>query len=323
MRRTPPRSPPSVADGYHATVTWREDRLLDWLSRRARPAALVGSFAHDSAVLVAQRGRRVACVDQTIEGVHFEPGSSGRRVGRKAVGRAVSDLAASAARPTEVLLALAAQRTKSERWMRAVIAGCAERARELGAELVGGDLARTDGSAYVAVTALGELDGDGLPPGRDCARPGQVLLLTGPVGGSRLGRHLAIEPRIAEGRWLWERGATVLMDVSDGLAIDAARIASASRAALAIDVVPVHRDARRAARASGRSARLHALEDGEDHELLACIDRARWEAIRRAARRRFPALVEIGRVQAGRGLRVAGEDGMLVPYRSRGGWLHV
>src|SRR5262245_16010998 len=128
-----------------AAMGWSEAELLSWLARRARPARLVGSPGHDAAVLRPLGARVVACCDQVIEGVHAEPGASGRGLGRKAAGRALSDLAATAARPEALLLALAAPRGERASRLRAAIEGVHEKAREHGAELVGGDLAAHSG----------------------------------------------------------------------------------------------------------------------------------------------------------------------------------
>jgi len=304
-------------------MSWSEARLLDWLGRRARPAGLVGSRGHDAAVLARLAGLPVLCCDHVIEGVHADPGTAGRALGRKAAGRALSDLAATAARPRAVLCALAAPPEASERRLREVLEGVDEKAREHGAALVGGDLSGTSGPLSLSVQALGELPGRRRPPGRDRARPGEVVLLTGPCGGSRARRHLEPEPRFAEAEFLVAAGARVLMDVSDGLALDLARLARASRVRIELERVPVHPDARRAARRDDRSARDHALQDGEDHELLCTLAPGLWRALERAAARRFPALTVIGRVRSGHGLWLGHEDGgALAPWDGRGGWLH-
>jgi thiamine-monophosphate kinase len=154
------------------------------------------------------------------------------------------------------------------------------------------------------------------------------VLLTGPVGGSLLGRHLSIEPRFAEGRFLHAAGAHALMDVSDGLALDLARLARRSGVRIDLERVPVHADADRAARRDGRSARDHALSDGEDHELLATISARAWRRVAARARRRFPRLVVVGRVRAGSGLFLAragasrGDARALVRWDGWGGWIH-
>ncbi|TAJ12764.1 MAG: thiamine-monophosphate kinase, partial [Planctomycetota bacterium] len=198
-----------------------------------------------------------------------------------------------------------------------------ERGRAFGAELVGGDLACTRGPLAVAVTGIGTWTGAGRPPTRSGARAGDLVFATGPCGGSRLGRHLALAPRVAEARWLAAHGARALMDVSDGLALDLSRLARASRVRIDLAAVPVHADARRAARASGRTAREHALYDGEDHELLACVPRARVDALLAEAPRRCPGLAYVGAVRAGRGLWLCdvGRARRFAPGRGRG-WIH-
>jgi len=304
---------------------WREDRIHAWLAQRGVSLAgiTVGSQGHDAAVLGATSARTVVCCDQTIEGVHFTSDTSARAVGRKAAGRALSDLAATAATPRALLLALSAPASTGERWMREAIRGVDEHARRFDAALVGGDLAAADGPRSLSVTAIGDLAGRRTPPGRDRARAGDVVLITGPVGGSRARRHLRIEPRIAAGKWLFARGCTALMDVSDGLALDLSRIATASGVRIELESVPIHPDAQRAARESGRPARAHALFDGEDHELLATVRATRWRSLRGEAARLFPALQEIGRVRAGSGLWFAPDDGApLERWSGSGGYLH-
>ncbi|MEW6074604.1 MAG: thiamine-phosphate kinase [Planctomycetota bacterium] len=285
--------------------------------------ALAGSWGHDAAVLRPSGGREVACTDQTIEGVHFARGTSAAAVGRKAVARALSDIAATAARPRAVLVALHAPRATDERWIRDALRAARDTARAAGAELVGGDLAAAPGPRSLAVTALGVLEGRRRPPGRDRARPGQIVLLSGPVGGSSLGRHLAIVPRLALGRFLHRAGATALMDVSDGLALDLARLAERSGVRIDLEAIPVHPDARRLARRTGRLAQDHALSDGEDHELLATLAAAAVPRLLAAACRRFPGLAVVGRVRRGRGLWLrAAESGALAPWSGTGGWIH-
>jgi thiamine-monophosphate kinase len=303
---------------------WSEVRLHRWLAARGKAPGLAGSAGHDAAVLRALRGRPVLCVDQCVEGIHARLGVAPRRLGRKAAARALSDLAATAATPRAVLASLTAPPERAERWLRETLRGVDEEARRHGAALVGGDLCCAPGPAELAVTALGEIDGSRRPPGRDRARPGQVVVATGPVGGSGLGRHLTFAPRLAEGRWLFDHGATAMMDVSDGLALDLSRVARASGVRIDLEHVPAHADARRAARASGRGAEAHALFDGEDHELIATLSPA---ALRRAlaeAPRRCPGLVRIGRVRSGRGLYlpVPGRVGELRRWNGVGGWVH-
>jgi thiamine-monophosphate kinase len=304
-------------------MAWNEDRLHLWLAQRGKPGVLVGSTGHDAAVLRRHEGRPVLCVDQTVEGVHFERGTSPDRVGAKAVGRALSDLAATAATPEGVLIAVKAAPEVDEAWLRRLLAAVSRRGASYDAPLVGGDLCCTPGPLSLSVTAFGRLPGRRRPPGRDRARPGDILVISGPVGGSSLGRHLLIEPRLAEGRWLFRHGARALMDVSDGLAWDLFRLARASAVAALLEEVPVSRAARRLAERSGRSPRFHALHDGEDHELLAAIPPARLPGLLASAPRHCPGLRQVGRFTAGCGLRVmeGGEAHDWLPGEGRG-WAH-
>lgn len=310
---------------------WSEDRLHRHLARLPRPRALAGTRGHDAAVLRPHAGLDVACLDQCVEGVHFERDADPRAVGAKAAGRALSDLAATAARPRAVLLGLCAPRERTDAWLRAAIAGVRAAARAAGADLLGGDLCAAPGPARLDVTALGTYGGRGPAPGRARARAGQRVLVTGPLGGSLLGRHLAVRPRVEIGVALHACGATALMDVSDGLAWDLFRLARAAGVAIELELkhVPVHPDARRRARTSGRTPLDHALHDGEDHELIATLaPRAVARARRTVAalpvrERRGGACVEIGRVVPGSGLVLIDDRGRRTRWRpTQGGFRH-
>lgn len=304
-------------------MAWNELALHRWIARTLGARAREPFAGDDAASLAGALRRPVVCVDQVIVGVHVEASSPPRLWGRKACARALSDLAASAADPRAVLCALRAPAEAHERTLRAILRGVEDEARLHGAALVGGDLACSPGPLGLSVSAVGE-GGKLRAPGRGGARPGDVLVATGPLGGSLLGRHLRLVPRLAEGRWLVQRGARAMIDVSDGLALDAARLARASGVRLDLDEVPVHRDARRAARLDGRPALHHALFDGEDHELLAAVPARAWPRLAREAAESCPRLARIGHVRAGRGVhaRIDGEDEPARRVDGLGGWVH-
>jgi thiamine-monophosphate kinase len=303
-------------------VSWNEARLHRHIGSWPKPAILWGSKLSDGAVLRPLRGAPVLCSDQVIGGVHVELDAPPRQIGRKAAARALSDLAACVAWPRALECSLRAPAETSQAWIVAVLAGLRAEAQRHGAALVGGDLAAAPGPFGLTVTALGEFRGPGRPPGRDRLRVGQALVLTGPVGGSLLGRHLRIEPRFAAGRALFEAGARALMDVSDGLALDLSRLARASGLGIRLEAVPIHRDARRRARSSGRSALEHALGDGEDHELLAGLPPRAARALLERGLPDCPAAVRIATVVARPGLWLALEGQPLRRWDGRGGYLH-
>jgi thiamine-monophosphate kinase len=300
---------------------WNESSLHRWLARSLPGHSLRGGFGHDAAHLARGLAHPVLCVDSVVEGVHFEPDTSGALIGHKACARALSDLAASAARPRVVLAALRAGTEREERLLRAILRAIQATAAECGAELVGGDLSSGAGPLSVVVTALGERPGKRMV-GRSGAREGDAIVVTGPCGGSRLGRHLEIEPRIDAGLWLAECGAHAMMDVSDGLELDLTRMARASDVAIELERLAIHADARRAARSDGRSPQEHALGDGEDHELVAALPRRALTRVLRERARRCPQLVVLGGVRSGSGVHLSAELRASVAPGAPRGWVH-
>jgi len=279
------------------------------IDKKAAPAALKeAGLSFEDAKLLAGPERQAGLeeLDRTVGSVLRGDLSDDE----KAAARALSDLAATAARPRAILLALSAPRARSSKWIEGVLAGARSMARSVGADLVGGDLSAAHGPAGLTVAAYGELDGD--PTGRDRARPGEILVITGAVGGSSKGRHLQFRPRLAEGQALRRAGATAMMDTTDGLAWDLFRLARASRVRVDLDLaaVPVHRDAR---------SLEDALRDGEDYELVATMP----PSVVARARRRVPNLRAIGRVRAGSGLWLVDASGRSRHWRrSEGGYEH-
>ncbi len=304
-------------------MTWSEERIHRWLSRRKRPEVLAGSSGHDAAVLAPVKGRPVVCTDACAAGVHYAHGAPARAVGRKAAARSLSDLAATAARPHALILGLRAPKEASEARLRGLIDGVDRAGRSWGAALVAGDLCLAPGPECLTVTALGFVSASARPVGRDRGEAGDTLVLTGPVGGSLLGRHLRFEPRLAAGAWLAARGARAMQDVSDGLALDVFRLARASGLRATLDDVPIHADARRLSRQSGESALHHALHDGEDHELIAALPAPKLARLWREAPEHCPGLVAIGKLARGKGLVLEwpGEAPRRWSLRS-GGWIH-
>jgi len=308
-----------------ATLTVMETDFLAWLLPRlpADPRLEVPA-GDDAAVLrpAAQR-RTVVTVDMLMEGVDFilGPDCPPQAVGHKALAVNLSDLAAMAARPEAAVVAVALPRRGGDALARGIQEGIAALAARHGVALAGGDTNAWDGPLVISVTALGSV-----PPGaawrRDNARPGDLIAVTGGCGGSLLGRHLAVEPRVREALWIAARYAVhAAIDVSDGLSLDLSRLmaASGTRGVVELAAVPVHTDAvRMAARpGDGRSPLDHALADGEDFELLLAMPAADAHALVTAPPPGLAPAI-IGAVEPGAGLVAVDAAGGRKPLAPRG-----
>ncbi len=226
-------------------------------------------------------GRTCLSTDTIVEGRHFRAEDAPALIGRKAAGAALSDLAAMGARPVGATVAL----TCPARWDGlAVMEGLITELERHHCPLLGGDT--TGGNDLViTVTVWGEAAMSAHGPGRLLTRsgghPGDLLVVTGPLGGSLAsGRHLRPEPKFAEGQWLAAIPyAHALMDLSDGLAADAPKLAQASGCGCLLlpAQVPVHTDV-----PVMSDQPKAACCDGEDYELLAAVAAEHWPALQLA-----------------------------------------
>ncbi len=260
----------------------RESELLAHIA--ARSADLRERFAHaligpgdDAAVLAPPGGRVLATVDHLIEGRHFA-GPIGAKttidaIARKAVARSLSDIAAMGGSVSEwgAALATAAMPKGFTQEQSAELFDCLQRScAQWHVPLVGGDAATFGEGAHpltITVTAMGLAHPARGPVLRSGAKAGDTVYVTGKLGGSfASGRHLSFEPRLNEARELCDslgEKLHAMIDISDGLGRDAARIARASSATIEIDSssVPCH----------AGSDWQRALRDGEDYELLFTV----------------------------------------------------
>ncbi|MGD9689843.1 MAG: thiamine-monophosphate kinase [Phycisphaerales bacterium] len=261
----PPPEPPLSESLVHERIYARSGSL--------GPRVPVGP-GDDAALILAEPDRRVLLtVDQLIEGRHFlgpalaEPGIDG--IARKAIARSVSDIAAMAGAPVWALATGALPPGAPQRLVDLLFDRMAHWAEHWRCPLVGGDVATLRSAADPVVLSV-TIGADPHPARgavlRSGARAGDALFITGRLGGSLTsGRHLSFEPRLLEARWLAEtlgHALHAMIDLSDGLGRDAARLARASavQARLHESLIPLHPDA-------GPSA----LSDGEDYELLFAV----------------------------------------------------
>ena len=260
--------------------------------------------------------------DAVIEGTHFLPRTPGAQVGHKAIGRALSDLAAMGGEPLWGLIDLVASPDTPVRRVEEVYRGAARLAQKYGLAIIGGDT--TQGARLeLHVFAAGQAP-QGAAVLRSGARPGDGVYVTGGLGGSLAGRHLRFEPRLEEGLWLREYGwAGAMIDLSDGLATDLGHILESSGVGAEIDAkaVPVSAAARRL---RGKRKPLdRALFDGEDFELLFTVAADRETAFRSSWQDTFRLrCTRVGHITAHKGRLLLTEGRGAVRELRDGGFEH-
>jgi thiamine-monophosphate kinase len=294
--------------------------LLRIFPRLPESSAQLLGPGDDAAVIATPDGRVVITTDMMIHGPDFRLAwSTPHDLGFKAAASNLADVAAMGAVPTALVVALAAPAATPIEFMEQLADGLREGCAALapGCGVVGGDLS-VSGTVTIAVTAFGDLEGRE-PVLRSGARPGDVVAVSGPLGAAAAGLRLLFErattnrepdataaaalkrelpaavaaqltphPPIADGRAAALAGATAMLDLSDGLAIDSRRLALASGVALHLHATPAE------------------LEGGEDHSLLATFPPGTT----------LPGgFRAIGFVAEGAGIHVDG-----VEYTARGGW---
>jgi thiamine-monophosphate kinase len=283
--------------------------------RGARIARWIG----DDASVVRADGVAVVSTDTMVEQTHFRlDWMSGEEIGHRALAGALSDLAAMGSSSGEAYVSLGVSRELGAEGALAAMRGAEQLAEQTMTTIAGGDVVRSP-LVFVAVTVIGWAADERAVVGRDGAQAGDLIGVTGELGGSAAGlavlegrapsanSHSVVEryrrpfPRLAEGRLLAELGARAMIDLSDGLASDAAIVGERSGVLLDIDLalLPIAAGVGDVARALGEDATAFAACGGEDYELLVC---AAPEA-RAAAELAVPSLSWIGAAREGAGAR--------------------
>jgi len=229
--------------------------------KRLAPFLAMDYVGDDTAVLpeMAPGVDGLLTSDPLIEGVHFLPETEPKRIGHKATGRVLSDIAAMGGEPRWLLINVVAPAEMNIAFLESVYEGAQALADRFGAKIIGGDTA--EGPHFqLHVFAFGHT-----PTGQAIRRSGAQdrdgLYVTGELGGSQAGHHLDFIPRLAEGQWLREQGfATSMIDLSDGLATDLRHLVEQSGLGAKLNSEALPR--------RGGATVEQALTDGEDYELL-------------------------------------------------------
>ncbi len=292
-------------------MTTGEFAFIDWLRQRTPPAerVLLGP-GDDTAILRWPSGSNcLVTTDMLLEGSCFRlaqthpdrPGAgTARQIGRKAMAVNLSDIAAMAGVPVAAVVSVGLPRKGGRALAEELYLGLREMADAFDTAIIGGDTNSWDGPLAINVTLLGEATPRGAVR-RNSARPGDRLMVTGPLGGSLLGKHFDFTPRVREALALHAAvHLHAMIDISDGLAADLAHLCAESGcgAVLHADALPIADAAH--AMADERTPLEHALGDGEDFELLFAVAPADAETLLRTPP--IPGLSVIGECIAETGL---------------------
>ncbi len=266
-----PRGRAASASSYACPMPppMREDELLARIRDRSAglekaPGGLVVVGPGDDCAVVRTPGgaQLLLTVDQLVIGRHINAGAPIDLIARKAVARSVSDIAAMGGTPTWAMATglLPHEYAHADE----LFDRMSHWARHWGCPLVGGDIATGEGPLSLTVTIAGEMGEGAAPVLRSGARAGDMLWITGRVGGSlESGWHALFEPRLEHGQRAARAGAHAMIDISDGLGKDASRVGAASGVVLEIDAarLPISEHCKDWREAAGA---------GEDYELLIC-----------------------------------------------------
>jgi thiamine-monophosphate kinase len=299
-------------------TTSDELTIVEWIRTTreelgpADPDLLVG-IGDDCAVLRGEPHQQLLAVDTVVESVHFAAGTRPEDVGHKALARNLSDIAAMGGVARYALVVISCPAEGSRDRIQGIFRGIDALARRWGVRVIGGDLSSSPGPLMVTITVTGRVEERALLRGDAVA--GQRILVTGTLGGSRLGHHLSFTPRLAEGRILsTTAGVGAAIDLSDGIARDLGHITRSSRVGAVLDprTIPLSAAARQQANEDGLTALHHALHDGEDYELLFTADRETARALSSTGLGRT-RVTDIGEIVPGPGVWLLGPDGAKTP----------
>ncbi len=297
---------------------------------------VIANFGEGGAVVAAPSGRLAIQSTIFVEEVHFDLSyTTPREVGHKALAVALSALAAVGADPLYATIALGLKQDHGEIFVAELMAGAAVLAKHWAMDLVAETSGASPSGATICVTAVGQVGGKHFSPAG--AKPGDHLVLSGPLGSSaagltllkRLGRtealkhdsayraHLLPEPRLAESAALMAAGGvTSMVDIRDGLTRDLYRLIEASRVGCLVDEgrLVIAGDLLKIERSVQSDARAWALYGGEDFSLLYTISPKQYSRVEQAMKRKKLPIAVIGSITDNREkVRLKNLDGEVVP----------
>jgi len=236
----------------------------------------------DAACYKTNSKYQIITTDILLDGVHFKSENvSAWKIGRKAMAKNLSDIAAMGCYPTYAVCSIAFPRARSISYAKKLYLGMKEAASKFGTKLIGGDLSSWNDKIAVSITLVGE-SRDLKPIRRSGAKVGDSIMVTGTLGGSIITKYINFTPRVKEAITLNKNFKIhSCIDITDGLVRDLAHICEESGVGATIwdYKIPISKDAMKLAKKTGKMPIYHALYDGEDYELLFTVSKAEAKKI--------------------------------------------
>ncbi len=301
-----------------------EDDITAWFRQQSRvdsTAFPIGIGDDMAEIRLDENATVLITTDMLLDGSHFDLKTATlQQVGYKAMAASLSDCAAMATIPLAAVVAVALPPGFGASKLKELHAGIAIAAAKYNCPLIGGDITswRETHPFAINVTMLSKRSTNA-PVRRNGARIGDVICVTGSLGGSIVRRHLEFEPRVREALKI-AQSATVnaMMDISDGLSTDLNRICEQSGVGAILDAasIPISEDAK-----TQTDPLKAALDDGEDFELLFTLVSGEYTRLRQTWDDPLP-ITQVGRIVEGQGMQIRLSEGRLAQL-TPGGYDHL
>ena len=293
--------------------------LIREIRRNAKPHPFLDVGIGDDAAVLSIPQHQLVTSDQLMDGVHFRVDEQELNlIGRKALAVSLSDVAAMAGIPDAAFVGVSLPKSFQGSQAKQLFGGIQKLADEFKVAIAGGDTTTWDGPLVINTTVIGHSAGP--PVLRSGAQVGDVICVTGPLGGSLLGKHLSFTPRVTEAQELNRRCSIhSMIDISDGLVADLAHILEESDCGATLDEadIPISDDAYNMS--DEKTPLEHALSDGEDFELLLTMSEADYGLMQENDN--ASNLIRIGTIESEPGCRMRQTSGEVVPLEPIG-WEH-
>ena len=287
--------------------------LIKWIKENTKSGkpVLVG-VGDDSAVIdISKNKSLIISTDTLLDGTHFRQNDcTPKLIGQKAIASSISDIGAMGCKPNYALVSISFPEETDESYCKEIFRGVISTSHKYGMQIIGGDVVSGNCPLNINITVIGTSI-SGKTVKRSGAKVNDVIIVTGDLGGSILGKHLMFEPRVFEGVKLNERfNVNSMIDISDGLLIDLFHILEESNLGAVIDeqTIPISSDAYKLSRKTKKSPLCHALTDGEDYELLFTVNETTAYKILNTSELSVN-LTRIGRIRKEKGLYIKDLNG--------------